>query len=57
MSQVGDTVRYIKTHEGHLCRVTGVVANEKGQIIKLSVRCQCGAALLLNPKDVQRDKQ
>ena len=34
-------------------RVTGLVENAKGLIRKVSVRCECGAVLLLNPKDVE----
>ena len=52
--KLGTRVRYVKTHEGHVCRVTGLVENAKGQLAKVSVRCQCGAALLLNPKDVEQ---
>ena len=53
--KLGDRVRYVKTHEGHVCRVTGLVENAKSELVKVSVRCECGAALLLNPKDMEHD--
>ena len=52
--KLGDTVRYIKTHEGHLCRVTGTAENSKGDTQWVSVRCQCGAALWLRMQDVEK---
>ena len=55
--KLGDRVRYVKTHEGHVCRVTGLVENAKSELVKVSVRCECGAALLLNPKDVEHETQ
>ena len=50
---VGAKVRYIKTHEGHLGVITGTATNEKGVLMKISMRCECGAALWLYPKDVE----
>lgn len=54
--KLGSIVRYVKTHEGHRCRVTGWVENASGLPVKVSVRCECGAALLLNPQDVENEQ-
>jgi hypothetical protein len=54
--KLGQTVRYTKTHEGHLCKVTGLVyglRKNKNKLAKVSVRCECGAQLLLNPRDYE----
>lgn len=50
---VGSVVRYIKTHEGHTCRVTGTVHNDKNKLMKVAVRCECGSQLFLNPRDME----
>ena len=54
--ELGDRVKYIKTHEGHFCTVTGVITNDKNKIQKIHVRCDCGPYLYLNPKDVKVQK-
>ena len=51
---IGDTVRYIKTHEGHLCTITGLIHNYKNELVKVAVHCHCGSELFLNPKDIKQ---
>jgi len=53
--QTGDRVRYIKTHEGHLCRVTCVI-RVSDEVMKIAVLCDCGSELLLNPTDIEKVK-
>ena len=50
---LGQAVRYTKTHEGHLCVVTGLVRNDKNQLVKVAVWCECLSELLLNPQDYE----
>lgn len=57
MIQLGDYVRYTKTHEGHRCRVTGLIYRHDrlDELIKVAVHCQCGAELWLNPRDYREE--
>ena len=54
---LGARIQYIKTHEGHLGRVTGVVHNKKGKLVKVGMRCDCGSNLWLNPRDFRWVKE
>ncbi len=53
--ELGDRVKYIKTHEGHLCTVHGIIHHHKQtkKIVSVFVRCDCGPYLYLNLKDVE----
>ena len=54
--KLGQRIRYIKTHEGHLGRVTSMVHKHGDlakEVVKYGIKCDCGAELSLNPRDLQ----
>ena len=53
MLTLGSKVKYIKTHEGHFGKVSALVHNAKGTLVKVGMQCGCGSNLWLNPKDLE----
>ena len=53
-SYKGHQVEIIKSHKGHQGTVRGTAVNAKGELIRVAVRCECGAVLWLKPAWVER---
>ena len=54
LQDLGGKVRVINSHEGHQGTVRGTAVNAKGELIRVAVRCECGAALWMKPEWVER---
>ena len=54
MTTTGSKVVIVGGHAGHQGTVRGTATSAKGRVIRLSVRCDCGADLWLKPEWLER---